>query len=94
MAAKRTHELIPLCHQLMLTGVKVTCTAKKDRVTARSEVTCSGRTGVEMEALQAVSEALLTVYDMCKAMEKSMIISDIRLIRKSGGRSGDYEAEG
>jgi cyclic pyranopterin monophosphate synthase len=94
MASKRTHELIPLCHPLLLSKVKVECTPDDAlpgiRITA--EVKVSGQTGVEMEALTAVSVACLTVYDMVKAVDRGMRIDGIRLVRKSGGRSGTYEA--
>ncbi|MGR3344900.1 MAG: cyclic pyranopterin monophosphate synthase MoaC [Paracoccaceae bacterium] len=94
MAAKKTADLIPLCHPLPLTKVAVALTPDADlpgiRVTAT--VKTNGRTGVEMEALTAVSVACLTLYDMVKAAQKSMIISDIRLILKDGGKSGRYEA--
>jgi cyclic pyranopterin phosphate synthase len=94
MAAKRTHELIPLCHPLLLSQVKVECAPDEGlpgiRVTA--EVKVSGQTGVEMEALTAVSVACLTVYDMVKAVDRAMRIEGIRLRLKSGGRSGHYEA--
>ena len=96
MAAKRTHELIPLCHPLLLSKVRVDCEIDQSlpgvRVTA--EVKVSGQTGVEMEALTAVSVACLTVYDMVKAVDRGMRIEGIRLIAKSGGRSGTYEAQG
>jgi cyclic pyranopterin monophosphate synthase len=82
-AAKRTHELIPLCHPLQLSKVKVTCTLTEEGVEAIGEVVCSGQTGVEMEALTAVQVALLTVYDMCKAVDKKMIMQDIRLNEKT-----------
>ena len=82
-AAKRTHELIPLCHPLQLSKVKVTCTLTEEGVEAVGEVICSGQTGVEMEALTAVQVALLTVYDMCKAVDKQMIMQDIRLNEKT-----------
>lgn len=81
-AAKQTHSLIPLCHPLLLTVVKVRCTLTDEGVTAQSEVACNGNTGVEMEALTAVSIALLTIYDMCKAVDKSMVISNIKLENK------------
>ncbi len=94
MASKRTHELIPLCHPLLLSKVRVDCEIDDAlpgvRVTA--EVKVSGQTGVEMEALTAVSVACLTIYDMVKAADKGMRIENIRLRRKSGGRSGDFEA--
>ncbi|GET26908.1 cyclic pyranopterin monophosphate synthase MoaC [Prolixibacter sp. NT017] len=82
-AAKRTHELIPLCHPLQLSKVKVTCTLTEGGVEAVGEVICSGQTGVEMEALTAVQVALLTVYDMCKAVDKKMVMQDIRLNEKT-----------
>ncbi len=92
MAAKRTAELIPLCHPLMLTSVKVDFTLRPESLTVESVCTAklSGKTGVEMEAMTGVSVALLTIYDMCKALDKGMVISDIRLLEKSGGKSGDY----
>jgi cyclic pyranopterin monophosphate synthase len=94
MAAKRTHELIPLCHPLALSAVTVELEPDRARnavdITATVKVT--GQTGVEMEALTAVSVAALTVYDMCKAIDRGMVVSDIRLVRKSGGKSGVYEA--
>ena len=94
MAAKRTHELIPLCHPLALSAVTVDLEPDRARnaidITATVKVT--GPTGVEMEALTAVSVAALTVYDMCKAIDRGMVVSDIRLMRKSGGKSGTYEA--
>lgn len=95
MAAKRTHELIPLCHPLLLSKIRVECEIDEAlpglRVTA--EVKVAGQTGVEMEALTAVSVACLTVYDMVKAVDRAMRIEGIRLLTKSGGRSGAYEAE-
>jgi cyclic pyranopterin phosphate synthase len=94
MAAKRTHELIPLCHPLALSAVSVELEPDRARnavdITATVKVT--GPTGVEMEALTAVSVAALTVYDMCKAIDRGMVLSDIRLVHKSGGKSGVYEA--
>ncbi len=96
MAAKRTHELIPLCHPLAITKVSVDFVPENApaglRVTA--EVKVAGQTGVEMEALTAVSVACLTIYDMLKAADKSMSFQDIRLIEKTGGRSGTYRAAG
>jgi cyclic pyranopterin monophosphate synthase len=96
MAAKRTHELIPLCHPLPLTQVEVEVTPDDTlpgvAVTARVKV--SGQTGVEMEALTAVSVACLTIYDMVKALERGMRIEGIRLVEKRGGRSGHYRARG
>ena len=90
MAAKRTSEIVPMCHPLMLTGVDVRFALGEDRVDIEATVKCKGETGVEMEALHAVSAAALTVYDMCKALQKDMTISDIRLLEKTGGKSGDY----
>lgn len=81
-AAKKTSELIPLCHNIVIENVKVDATVDKTGVTVNSEVRCTGKTGVEMEALTAVSVALLTVYDMCKAVDKNMIIENVRLIEK------------
>jgi cyclic pyranopterin phosphate synthase len=95
MAAKRTHELIPLCHPLLLTKVKVECEIDDSLpgVRVAAEVAVSGQTGVEMEALTAVSVACLTLYDMVKAVDRGMTIVGIRLLAKSGGRSGEYRAE-
>jgi indole-3-glycerol phosphate synthase len=95
MAAKRTPELIPLCHPLALTSVNVDLECVPDRSAVEITATCKlrGRTGVEMEALTAVSVAALTVYDMCKAVDRGMVVTDVRLLRKSGGKSGSWEAE-
>ena len=95
MAAKRNADIIPMCHPLMLTGVDIDFALEDDpsRVEIRATVSCNGETGVEMEALTAVSVAALTIYDMCKAVQKDMQITNIRLLRKSGGKSGDYIAE-
>lgn len=94
MAAKRTHDLIPLCHPLPLAAVTVDLRPDPDRnaVDIEAEVKTTGRTGVEMEALTAVSVAALTVYDMCKAIDRGMRIAEIRLVHKSGGKSGVFEA--
>ena len=94
MGAKRTPDLIPLCHPLALTSVKVLLEPEPDNPAIRITATCKleGRTGVEMEALTAVSVAALTIYDMVKAIDRSMVIEGIRLLHKSGGRSGDYHA--
>ena len=89
-AAKRTSEWIPLCHPLPITHIDVTATLCKDGVELESRVTATARTGVEMEALVAVSCAALTVYDMCKALDKGIEISTVHLLEKSGGKSGDY----
>jgi len=94
MAAKRTPELIPLCHPLALSGLAVTLTpVAPDRVEIEAEVKVSGKTGVEMEALTAVSAAALTVYDMLKAADRAMRITDVRVVRKEGGKSGSHQAE-
>ncbi|NNE81270.1 MAG: cyclic pyranopterin monophosphate synthase MoaC [Silicimonas sp.] len=95
MGAKRTADLIPLCHPLSISKVAVELTADPNRPGIRIEATVktSGQTGVEMEALTAVSTACLTVYDMVKAVEKSMVIEGIRLVLKDGGNSGRYEAD-
>ena len=94
MAAKRTHELIPLCHPLPVSQVAVDITPDRARpgLTVRAQVKVAGQTGVEMEALTAVSVACLTIYDMAKALERGMRIEGIRLIEKSGGKSGRYRA--
>ena len=93
MAAKRTHELIPMCHPLRLTAVDISFTLEETAVHIRSQVKCRGETGVEMEALTAASAAALTIYDMCKAVQRDMEITDVRLCRKSGGKTGDYVEE-
>jgi cyclic pyranopterin phosphate synthase len=96
MAAKRTHDLIPLCHPLLLTKASVEIEPDEAlpglRVTATTRVT--GKTGVEMEALTAASIACLTIYDMAKAVDRGMVLGGIRLVEKTGGKSGDYKAEG
>jgi len=94
MGAKRTPDLIPLCHPLALTSVKVELTPAPDRAAIDIVATCKvvAATGVEMEALTAVAVAALAVYDMCKAVDRSMTIGEIRLVHKSGGKSGTYEA--
>ena len=95
MGAKRTPDLIPMCHPILLTGVDLELTLnEKDLAVAITATTrCNGVTGVEMEALTAVSAAALTVYDMCKAVQRDMVIDNIRLLRKSGGQSGDFVRE-
>jgi cyclic pyranopterin monophosphate synthase len=90
MAAKKTSDLIPLCHPLALTKITLDLVPDATGVTATATVALTGRTGVEMEALTAVSVALLTVYDMAKAIDKAMTIGDIRLVSKTGGKSGDW----
>ena len=95
MGAKQTPNLIPMCHPIAMDGVKLALELDEDRcsVEIRAKVSCTGRTGVEMEALTAVSVAALTVYDMCKAVQKDMVIDEIRLISKTGGTHGDYRPE-
>ena len=92
MGAKRTPDLIPMCHPILLTGVdlELTLNEKDLAVEITATTRCNGVTGVEMEALTAVSAAALTVYDMCKAVQRDMVIDNIRLLRKSGGQSGDF----
>ena len=93
MAAKRTHELIPLCHPLMLTSVKVEISAQgADAVLIVARCKLSGQTGVEMEALTAASVAALTIYDMCKAVDRGMIVENVRVVEKLGGKSGHFQA--
>jgi cyclic pyranopterin phosphate synthase len=94
MAAKRTHELIPLCHPLALSKVEVDLEPGRGGVTVRATVKVKGPTGVEMEALTAVSVACLTIYDMVKAAERGMTIENVRLVEKRGGKSGVYRAKG
>ncbi|WP_062714037.1 cyclic pyranopterin monophosphate synthase MoaC [Grimontia marina] len=95
-AAKRTWDLIPLCHPLMLSKVEVSLEALPETSQVRIESVCklSGKTGVEMEALTAASVAALTIYDMCKAVQKDMVISQVRLLEKTGGKSGHFKVEG
>ena len=92
MATKKTSDLIPMCHPLMLTKSQIDFEFNEEEksITAISTVKLSGKTGVEMEALTGVNVALLTIYDMCKAIDKSMVISDIHLVEKTGGKSGDF----
>lgn len=90
MAAKKTSEIIPMCHNIFLTGVDIDFEILEDGVKAIATVKTEGKTGVEMEALTAVSLTLLTIYDMCKAIDKGMEIVDIRLLEKVGGKSGKY----
>ncbi len=93
MAAKKTADLIPLCHPLSLTSVDISFTPDKQTscVDIRATVSTTGKTGVEMEALTAVAAAGLTIYDMCKAVDRAMTVTDIRLLRKTGGKSGTFE---
>ena len=93
MASKKTGELIPMCHPLLLTKADITFEMQETSLHIYSEVRCRGETGVEMEALTAVSTAALTVYDMCKAVQRDMSVTDIHLLYKAGGKSGIYEAE-
>lgn len=93
MAAKKTDELIPLCHPLALDTVSVDFAIVKDAVEVTARAALTGKTGVEMEALTAASIALLTLYDMAKALEKGMVIEHVRLLEKTGGKSGDWRAE-
>jgi len=96
MAAKRTAELIPMCHPVAVDGIDLCLTLDEGRccVDVRASVRCAGRTGVEMEALTAASVAALTVYDMCKAVQRDIVVSDVRLLEKSGGVHGDFHREG
>ncbi len=96
MAAKKTWEIIPMCHPLLLTGISITFAfdTGASAIDIRAEVKTTGKTGVEMEALTAVSAAALTIYDMCKAIDRGMCVENIRLLRKAGGRSGVFEREG
>lgn len=93
MGAKRTPDIIPMCHPILIGGIDLALSLDEERhsVEITASVSCDGRTGVEMEALTAVSTAALTVYDMCKAVQKDIVITDIRLLRKSGGVHGDFE---
>jgi len=96
MAAKRTAEIIPMCHPPFLTGISLDFRLDKDKslVEIEARVKTTGKTGVEMEALTAVSAAGLTIYDMCKAVDKSMVIDRVRLVQKTGGKSGNFAREG
>ena len=95
MGAKRTPDLIPMCHPILMDGINLELHLDEERqsVEIQATVSCDGRTGVEMEALTAVSTAALTVYDMCKAVQKDMVITDIRLVSKTGGVHGNYKRE-
>lgn len=93
MAAKKTSELIPLCHPLPLSSVAIEFEFLDDGISAAATARCTGKTGVEMEALTATSVALLTIYDMAKAIDKGMVIGGVRLLEKSGGKSGDWRAD-
>jgi cyclic pyranopterin phosphate synthase len=91
--AKKTQDLIPMCHNIFISGCDMDFTVKDDRVEITASLSTNGQTGIEMEALTAVSIAALTIYDMCKAVDKTMKIQNIRLIKKTGGRSGDLMLE-
>lgn len=95
MGAKRTPDIIPMCHPIMISGVDIDFNLNEEDLAVEIKATakCTGVTGVEMEALTAVSVAALTVYDMCKAVQKDMVISDIRLLKKTGGKSGEFVRE-
>lgn len=95
MGAKHTSDMIPMCHPIMIDGINLhmSLNENENAVDIEATVSCTGRTGVEMEALTAVSTAALTIYDMCKAVQKDMIITDIRLVEKTGGIHGDYQRE-
>jgi cyclic pyranopterin phosphate synthase len=90
MASKRTSDLIPMCHNIFITGSNIRFNILEDAIEIESEVKTVGKTGVEMEALMAVSIAALTIYDMCKAVDRGMVIEEIKLMKKSGGKSGDF----
>ncbi|WP_404481123.1 cyclic pyranopterin monophosphate synthase MoaC [Novosphingobium sp. BL-52-GroH] len=94
MAAKRTSDLIPMCHPLMIDAVNLDFAFEADAIRATATASLTGRTGVEMEAMTATSIALLTIYDMAKALDKGMVIGAIRLVEKRGGKSGHWQAEG
>ena len=94
MAAKKTSDLIPMCHPLLLTGVDIAFSWADSTLQIEATVRCTGETGVEMEALTAASAAALAVYDMCKAVQRDMVITDIRLLHKEGGKSGVFDAPG
>lgn len=95
MGAKRTPDLIPMCHPIIIDGVNLQMSLNEEKTSVEIEatVTCTGRTGVEMEALTAVTTAALTVYDMCKAVQKDIVITDVCLVQKTGGVHGDYQRE-
>ncbi len=93
MAAKRTGDLIPMCHPVALTGVDLRFAVGEDRVDVLAAARCRGETGVEMEAMTAAAAAALTIYDMCKALQRDMEITDVRLLEKTGGRSGTFRRE-
>lgn len=92
MGAKKTSDLIPMCHNIFISGADIDFDIKGDSIEISASVSTIGKTGIEMEALSAVSIAALTIYDMCKAADKEMVIENIRLVKKTGGKSGDYIA--
>jgi cyclic pyranopterin phosphate synthase len=96
MGAKRTPDLVPMCHPLLLTGARLrfSLDRERSRVEIEARINTTGKTGVEMEALTAVASAALTIYDMCKATDREMVLEDIRLVSKSGGKSGVFQREG
>lgn len=93
MAAKNTFLAIPMCHPIAITGADISFEIEKDGIRITSTVKCKGETGVEMEALNAVTVCALTIYDMCKSVQKDMVITDVHLVSKSGGKSGDFKFE-
>lgn len=93
MAAKKTSDIIPMCHPILLTGCDISFKLTETQVHIRVETKCSGKTGVEMEALHAASACALTIYDMCKAIDRGMVVKDIMLLAKNGGKSGLFERE-
>lgn len=93
MAAKKTSDTIPMCHPISITGADISFDIRGNGILITSTVKCKGETGVEMEALNAVTVSALTIYDMCKALQKDMVISDVHLVSKCGGKSGDFKFE-
>lgn len=93
MGAKKTSDLIPMCHNIFISGADISFNVLEDEIEIEATVSTIGKTGIEMEALSAVSMAALTIYDMCKAADKSMVIDNIRLMKKTGGKSGEYIRE-
>ncbi len=91
MAAKKTSDTIPMCHPISITGADISFEIKENGIHITSTIKCKGETGVEMEALNAVTVSALTIYDMCKTLQKDMVISDVHLVSKSGGKSGDFK---
>ena len=93
MGAKKTSEMIPMCHNIFISGVDIDFNIEEDHIRAYATARTEGKTGIEMEALMAVNMALLTIYDMCKAVDKAMLITGVQLLQKFGGRSGHIEIE-